>query len=243
MLIICPEKFKNGKVKKLSPTMKLKTKTVIGMLLDYAIENSLIETNCTKSINTKEWSHKSSDNVRHHKRFTDEELKLLWDNYSKYESGDMLIIDCYSGWRPSELCELQLEHVDLINRTFTGGLKTQAGKNRMVPIHPKIYDLVVKRYKDSRSKNSKYLFTKDDGQPYTYHRYLKIFVQMRDDLNIDSSHALHDCRVTFISLAKRYMVNEYAIKHLVGHAIADITENVYTQRDPEWLKNELEKIK
>ena len=27
-----------------------------------------------------------------------------------------------------------------------GGLKTDAGKNRLVPIHPAIYDLIVKNY-------------------------------------------------------------------------------------------------
>ena len=32
-------------------------------------------------------------------------------------------------------------------------------------------------------------------------------------------------------------VDEYAIKKMVGHEIYDITEKVYTKRDPQWLHN------
>ena len=32
---------------------------------------------------------------------------------------------------------------------------------------------------------------------------------------------------------KKYKVDEYAIKYMVGHEIQDITEKVYTKRDPE----------
>lgn len=44
-------------------------------------------------------------------------------------------------------------------------------------------------------------------------------------------------------MAKKAEVDQYAIKYIVGHKIDDITERVYTQREPEWLKSEIEKIK
>lgn len=43
-------------------------------------------------------------------------------------------------------------------------------------------------------------------------------------------------------MAKKYDVDEYAIKYIVGHAINDITEKVYTEREISWLASELEKI-
>ena len=43
-------------------------------------------------------------------------------------------------------------------------------------------------------------------------------------------------------MAKKYGVDEYAIKYMVGHKIADITEKVYTQREFDWLKTEIEKL-
>lgn len=47
----------------------------------------------------------------------------------------------------------------------------------------------------------------------------------------------------FITQAKKYGVDEFAIKYIVGHAITDITEKVYTKREIGWLKTEIEKIK
>lgn len=49
-------------------------------------------------------------------------------------------------------------------------------------------------------------------------------------------------RKTFVTLAKKYNLDEYAIKRIVGHTITDITEEVYTDRDFEWLKEEMQKI-
>ncbi len=38
-------------------------------------------------------------------------------------------------------------------------------------------------------------------------------------------------------------MDEYALKEMVGHSIQDITESVYTIRDLEWLREDIEKIK
>ncbi len=38
-------------------------------------------------------------------------------------------------------------------------------------------------------------------------------------------------------------MNEYVIKLIVGHAIEDVTEKVYTHRTMEQLHTEIEKIK
>ena len=43
-------------------------------------------------------------------------------------------------------------------------------------------------------------------------------------------------------MGKKAGVNEYALKKMVGHIITDLTERVYTDRDLEWLRNEIEKI-
>ena len=47
---------------------------------------------------------------------------------------------------------------------------------------------------------------------------------------------------TLKRIAKKYKLDEYAIKRIVGHAISDITESVYTERDIEWLHEEISKI-
>ena len=62
-------------------------------------------------------------------------------------------------------------------------------------------------------------------------------------MGLDENHRPHDGRKKFITMAKKYKLDEYAIKRLAGHSIADLTERVYTERDFEWLKEEMEKIK
>ncbi|MCD8330325.1 MAG: hypothetical protein LUC27_06550, partial [Lachnospiraceae bacterium] len=46
-----------------------------------------------------------------------------------------------------------------------------------------------------------------------------------------------------VSIAKRFVVDEYAIKYMIVIYINYLTERVYTERNVQWLKEEIEKIK
>lgn len=96
--------------------------------------------------------------------------------------------------------------------------------------------------------NSKYLINCADGQrksgiKMTYDKYRHRFENIRDGLKLNPKHRAHDPRKQFISMAKKYNLDEYAIKYIVGHRIYDVTEKVYTDRTVQWLKDEMEKIK
>ena len=60
-------------------------------------------------------------------------------------SFDSILFLLYTGLRISEMIDLKTETVDLEAGTITGGTKTAAGKNRLVPIHSKIQSIVQKR--------------------------------------------------------------------------------------------------
>jgi integrase len=161
----------------------------------------------------------------------------------------VLLIQCHSGWRPQELGFIKLKDVDLEKWSFKGGMKTDAGTDRIVPIHSKIRPLVDKKYKEAESLESDYLFnylesTRGRGNiSLTYERYKKCFERIKETLKLNAEHRPHDGRKHFVTLAKKYGVDEYAIKYIVGHSISDMTEKVYTKREFNWLKNEMEKIK
>ena len=55
------------------------------------------------------------------------------------------------------------------------------------------------------------------------------------------SHRPHDTRHTFITNAKEVEMDEYSLKLIVGYAIKDVTEKVYTHRKIEGLKKEIKK--
>ena len=151
----------------------------------------------------------------------------------------MILIGIYSGWRPKELAILKTADIDLTNQTILGGIKTEAGKNRIVPIHPKIVPLIEHCY----DKNNEYLFNDPNGQQgthLTYDKYRLRFKKVMDKLIMN--HRPHDTRHTFISLAKEHNVNDYVLKLIVGHAINDVTEKTYTHRTLEQLIEEIKKI-
>lgn len=75
------------------------------------------------------------------------------------------------------------------------------------------------------------------------YKWQQRYANVIEHLNLNPEHRAHDGRKHFITKAKKYKVDEYAIKYMVGHKITDVTEAVYTVREPEWLRQEIEKIK
>lgn len=228
--------------KEIPPYAKKKIKLLFSLLMDYAIEYELTDKNYARSIDiSKEISPEDFLTKKEHIDFTSEEMATLWQNIND-PVVDMILIQCYSGWRPQELCKIKLDDVNINEMTFTGGMKTKAGKNRMVPIHSKIQELVVKYYNKSKLTGSEYLFS-FEGREITYHMYLRFYTKAIKDLGLNQAHRPHDPRVQFVTSAKKYNVDEMAIKHFVGHTITDITEKVYTKRTLDWYRSEMEKIK
>ena len=210
-------------------TVKAHMKMVLNQMLDYAVEYEMVEHNYARDFKVESYKR----NPDAHRTFTDEEMDVLWCNVGEDKWVDMILVQCYSGWRPTELCNLKKSDIDMSIGSMTGGSKTDAGRNRMVPIHDKIRP-IIERYLESPSE---YLF----GGIH-YERYRQGFVDTMQKLELDD-HTPHDCRVRFVTTAKKCGVDEYAIKLLVGHAIEDLTERVYTKRDFQWLNLEIQKIK
>ena len=239
-----------GKEQRPSASMKNKIKSLFNLMLDYALEYEIVDRNYSRSFNLTEETIKEIQTVKkEHIPFTDEEILLLWEHVDDKRYVDAILIQCYSGWRPQELGLIRLEDVDLENWTFKGGMKTDAGTDRVVPIHSKIQSLVLRKYKEAESLGSEFLFNCTDPDSnrknikFTYNRYQKGFTRIRDELKLNPDHRPHDGRKHFVSMAKKYGVDEYAIKYMVGHKISDITEKVYTAREFDWLREEIEKIK
>lgn len=171
-------------------------------------------------------SIKKADDDEHGVPFSGRELQILWDNKGN-EVVELLLIMCYSGFRIGEMKGLE---VNLKDKYFQGGIKTDAGKNRLVPIHPGIYDIVKKRM-----KRDKALLTMVPGT------YRNMMYDTLAALGI-SRHTPHDCRHTFSMLCERYGVNENDRKRMLGHTFSDVTNKVYGHRTADDLRKEIEKI-
>ena len=154
---------------------------------------------------------------------TEDELKLLWANKDR-EPIAIALIMCYSGFRISALRSLGINMEELY---FRGGIKTDAGKNRIVPIHSAIVPLVRQVSKPMVPDSNKYRET---------------LYPVLTEIGI-ADHTPHDFRHTFSALCERYGVREADRKRMLGHSFGgDITNAIYGHRTVEELRSEIEKI-
>lgn len=167
--------------------------------------------------------------MSHKTPFTDEEIKLVKDNMD-IPWMDTVLLMLYGGWRIGELFEMLTANVDLEVRTITGGIKTEAGKDRIVPIHPLIFPLIEKRVKEG----GEYLF-EANGKRITYSTYRSIWSSLMDKLQIKRTP--HECRHTFRTRLDNANANQVCIDLLMGHTSKSIGQRVYTHKTLEQLKN------
>ena len=150
-----------------------------------------------------------------------------------------MLIMIYTGWRIGELLAMRTDDVDLTEWTMRGGSKTEAGKNRLVPIHSRIRPLIERLYDPDRE----YLIPSPDGnRPLSYYTYRDVYFRRVTEQLGMPDHRPHDCRHTFASEADSAEMNKLCIKRIMGHASQDITDRVYTHKTIEELRREIEKI-
>lgn len=220
---------------------KSRIKSLFNMMYKYAVAHDIVDKDYA-AVMFANGNPIKRERTKEVVPFTQEEVSLLWDNIN-VAFADMVLIGIYTGWRPQELAILKVADIDLEAGTMLGGLKTDAGKNRIVPIHSLIRPLIENRMREAATMQSEFLFNDANGQQGTYMTYDKYRHRFEKVMKcLKMQHRPHETRHTFISKAKAYNVDEYILKLIVGHAIDDITEKVYTHRTIEQLKAEMEKI-
>lgn len=200
-------------------------RTLFKGMFGYAMENGIVTTDYSEYIKIKQ--------KREYEKgvpFTQDEIDQLWTHQASYNVRIALIL-IYSGLRISELkrCE-----IDLDQAVFRHGLKTAAGKNRVVPIHSRILPF-VREFDQSG-------FSVGNFQDRLFHKMLT-------DLGFPyaaggEKHTPHDCRHTFSWLADRWKMDDMS-KHLImGHSLGkDVEKNTYGHRTLDELRAEIEKIR
>ena len=211
---------------------KRKIKSLLSQMYGYAIQNDISSKDYSSFVDIGKNMNEST-----RAPFTGKEIIKLWENIDNIEFIDTVLIMIYTGFRIGELLEMKIKNIDLENRTVTGGIKTEAGKNRLVPIHPRIYPLIEKVYK----KDAEYLINNHVGKGMKYSNYYREkFIPIMEQLNM--KHRPHDCRHTFATLLSNANANSVSIKKMIGHESYVTTEKIYTHKDIEELRKAVELI-
>ena len=209
-----------------------KIKSLYNQLFKYAMENDIVTKDYSDYVNIG----KRKDSITR-KPFTDKEIKRLFELEETIPYVDTILIMIFTGLRIGELLILKPNDIDINNKTITGGIKTDAGKNRVIPINHKIMPFIEKRL----SQNNEYLIINDLGRKMKYDNYYREkFIPIMEQLNIN--HRPHDCRHTFATLMSNSDANKTAIKKIIGHSSYVTTEKIYTHKDIEELRKAIELI-
>jgi len=166
--------------------------------------------------------------------FTDDEIKRLWEMRDA-PWVDSVLVFLYTGFRISELLEVKRENVDLVVGVIKGGKKTEAGKNRLVPIHSKIAGIIKKRFSDG----GEYLFS-SNGKKVSSALYYTLWAEVMTKAGM--SHTPHECRHTFRSRLDSMGANKVCIDRIMGHRSEGVGERIYTHKTIQELKNTVELI-
>lgn len=192
-------------------------KIVLSGVSAYGMRYELISKDYTQYLTA---SH--AENKGKHRPFTAAEIQSLWEMPQSMER-DISIILLYTGWRISELLEMPSESIDMAAMTMTGGKKTRASKNRIVPIHTRIRDIVAKYV----------------SKPLPFGMRYAVYAEW---LKEHTGHTPHDTRHTFITELQNRGADHICIQRLAGHASDNITDKVYTHKDIAQLRQTVELI-
>lgn len=204
-------------------------KNLFGHLDRFAMELDVISKQCSDLL-TSEPIPETTKEI-----FTDEEVARLWENKNLMWV-DSVLFFLYTGFRISEMLDLRISNIDLEAGTMQGGTKTAAGKNRIVPIHSKIQSIVQHRIEQSKSG---YLF-EFNGKKINLTQYRTFWNDLMDKLQMQ--HTPHECRHTFRSRLDSAGANKVCIDRIMGHKSKGTGERVYTHKNIEELKLNIELI-
>lgn len=269
-----------GNRKYASAGTKQRVKSQMNRVFDYARKKGYIDINPARNIKVTEIYSKDRNangknisiveeaerNKRERRVLSDEIVEKIAKTRDIVEANqiyfDMVLIQLYTGMRAQELATLPLNKVDFENNIIEWGMKTEAGKNRIIPIHSEILPIIKSRADKTRQylainnrdvTDSTPLFYHTEGQAntsMTYDKYrhgfelvMKLIGENREEDRAQRKkkwYTTHDVRSTFITKAFASRMAFDVIKKIAGHVIpvgldsskADVVKAIMNGADP-----------
>ena len=206
-------------------------RAILKSIWSFALKNDYIDKNIVELVDI---NNEAKRKVINRRVFTKNEIQILFNN-THIPYIDTILILIFTGLRINELLSLKNTDINLEEKYFiTAGSKTDAGKNRLIPINSKVLPLVTKRMK----LHNQFLIMKENSQ-ITYSSYNYYFKKNLEKINI-KNHTVHDTRHTFATLLNNANANSKSITELIGHEKYPTTERIYTHKDLEELRKAID---
>lgn len=204
-------------------------KNLWGHLDRFAFECDIIE----KMYSTLTTAPPIPDTTR--QPFNAEQITALWQIVDQ-EWTDTVLIYIYTGFRLTELLNMQIEQINIKDWYFQGGIKSASGKGRIVPVHTRIRPLVQSLIK----QGNKYLFSYQ-GEKISQKQYYILWREVMNKIGADKTP--HEARHTFETMLDNAGGNRKCIDMLMGHKSKDVGNRVYNHKTIEQLRDTVELLK
>ena len=205
-----------------------KYKQLVTQMSDWAVREEIITTNLAKYIKLKENKKKEKE------IFSDADISKLEADGS--EAAKIVLMLIYTGMRIGELFSLPLENY---HETYViGGEKTEAGRNRIIPIRPegRPYFSYFAAQADGPLLLSGY-----SGQKVIANFRRRDYYPLLEKLEIERKTP-HATRHTYASRARKSGMRPEILQKILGHANYSTTANVYLHADINELIDAVESI-
>ena len=229
----CLDDCPNGK------RTKENMKALAGLLMKYAIPRHQTD------MNYAEFLHTGNDAKGTRPAFTKAQVEAIRAQIGITPHAEDVYCLIYTGFRPAEL--FALTKSDYSAGILYGGIKTEAGKNRAVPVSSKILPIIESRI---RTK-SEYLFPKNDGSQmsvnyfrdnYFYAVLAAAGIQPIPTPDNPAYYVPYSCRHTFANLLKDAPGSDKDKAGLIGHEDYTTTKKHYQSAELDALKAIIESL-
>ena len=221
-------------------------KCTAGLLWSYAMDHNYADRDITNNL----YIGKGASVQR--EPLTDLEVEKIRKQIGKDRYAAYVYALCYLGFRPGEMLEIKKDQVTEHNGTLfiTEGKKTDAGRDRIVPVHEKIRSIVEQQMK---LEGTEYLFPmhilnrKGEFQGYKvmtdnyFNKYA--FRPLADKLKIPKNKVPYSARHTFSDKLKDAAGTDKVKASLIGHSDYKFTQKKYQSTNLDELKTAMASIK
>lgn len=213
-----------------------KVKCLLTTLYTFAMKEDIVNKDYATFIELPEQEETTAT------RFTEVQLELIRQSVGKVPYMDYIYIMCYVNFRVSEFLELTPDRYKVTDsgiHYFVGGKKTDAGKDRIVPIHPKIQQLVQKCIENGGET----IFCRmhegsEFGKAMNKDYFLKYcFRPAMQAIGLDDEYTPHSCRRTFSTRMSAAGAREEDIIALMGHTDYKVDIDHYIIQEVDTLYN------
>lgn len=200
----------------------------VGLMYKYAIPRHLTEDN----LNLSKYLNVDGEGAAHRASFDMDQVQLIREaaECNSVAHADEILCMILTGFRPSEFLALTSESYNAGMKCLTGGAKTDAGKDRLVPVSPVILPLI-----EERAKRKGPMFPNGGGKQWSLKDFTeKAFYPALDAIGIDNpmveigggvlrhKYTPHSCRHTFATLLKRVKGADKDKLSIIGHTSTEM---------------------